>query len=176
MIDPKTALRRKKRNNNIEYIFLCPDCGNEITRRLDFLKTNDTVGKCLTCANKNNWWTTQLRPYEHILSFLKSAHKNDGVSIDLTYEDILHFVTQKHCEYCSKELIWIARQTKKSSGATNLDRKDSKQNYSRENLVPCCWECNRIKGNVYTYDEMKIIGRFFKQLREAGIMSARSRL
>jgi len=173
VIDPKTALRVEERGKNREYVFLCLDCGKEITRRSDFLKTNDAPGKCRACANKNNWWTVQLRPYEHILTCLRGTCKDRGIKVDLSYEDLLYFVSQKTCEYCNKELIWIERQTKRTSGATNLDRKESDRGYSRNNCVPCCWECNRIKGNVYTYQEMKIIGLLFKQLREAGSISSR---
>jgi hypothetical protein len=99
--------------------------------------------------------------------------KDRGVKVDLSYEDLLHFVSKKTCEYCDKELVWVERQTKKTSGATNLDRKESDREYSKDNCVSCCWECNRIKGNVYTFDEMKIIGALFKQLRETGVISSR---
>lgn len=166
VIDPKTALRVERRGNNIEYVFPCADCSKEITRRLDFLKANDAVGLCRACANKDNWWKTRLRPYEYILTNLRCQHRYSGVLVELSYEDLLFFIGHSQCTYCEKTLVWLERQTKKSGGSTNLDRKDSRLGYSKSNCVACCWECNRIKGNVYTYEEMRVIGRFLKSFRE----------
>ena len=48
-------------------------------------------------------------------------------------------------------LLWIG-----------VDRKDSELGYEEDNLVPCCFVCNQIKGNRFNEIEMQYIGRAIK--------------
>lgn len=38
-----------------------------------------------------------------------------------------------------------------------IDRKENDRGYVEDNVVPCCFNCNRIKGSFFSSDEMKFI-------------------
>jgi 5-methylcytosine-specific restriction endonuclease McrA len=38
-----------------------------------------------------------------------------------------------------------------------IDRKDNAKGYEPDNVVACCFNCNRIKGSFFSADEMKFI-------------------
>ena len=50
------------------------------------------------------------------------------------------------CHYCNYQL----GQQSNSSG---LDRLDSSKGYIKDNVVSCCYKCNRIKNNFLTEEE-----------------------
>ena len=47
-------------------------------------------------------------------------------------------------------------------GGLTIDRTDSTKGYDKDNLVLACMRCNRIKSNIFTYDEMVIIGKMLR--------------
>lgn len=47
-----------------------------------------------------------------------------------------------------------------------LDQKVPGAGYTKNNAVPCCWECNRIKSNKYTFEEMKKLGRTLSTIKK----------
>lgn len=56
------------------------------------------------------------------------------------------------CEYC---------------GGTDMigaDRIDNTKGHSIDNIVPCCYRCNVIKNTFFTKEEMKLIGKFCKDI------------
>jgi hypothetical protein len=62
--------------------------------------------------------------------------------------------------------VWSPYQVPGASTAYNLDRKDSSLSYTRENCVVACASCNRVKSNVFTYKEMKMLGESLRKIRE----------
>ena len=44
-----------------------------------------------------------------------------------------------------------------------IDRKDNSKGYEINNICLACMRCNRIKSNIFTYEEMKIIGEMLKR-------------
>jgi hypothetical protein len=71
---------------------------------------------------------------------------------EISVEDF-HRLTSSDCHYCGKPPMQISR-TYKYNG---LDRKNSQKGYQLENVVPCCKECNFIKGRELTYDEAVVV-------------------
>jgi hypothetical protein len=60
--------------------------------------------------------------------------KSRGLTFDLTLEQFETF-WNKPCSYCGSAILTIG-----------LDRIDNKVGYILDNLVSCCWPCNRLKG------------------------------
>ena len=77
---------------------------------------------------------------------LKRATKDKKLSTDITFEYYSKLMDGALCEYCSGEL---------NPTGHCLDRKDSSQGYTKENVVVCCITCNRIKNAYLTHEEMK---------------------
>lgn len=129
------------------FIFKCIECDNFIKAQSTQLKTHS--GKCKSCTQKN-------KPYEHILNELIYSCKNKQF-INLNYDDFINIIKNNHCHYCNRELIFNKYTRNENleyvSRAYQLDRKNNLEGYTVENVVPCCWNCNRMKSNIYTYEE-----------------------
>lgn len=141
------------------YKFKCLDCSNIISAQHSHLKTHS--GKCRRCSQLGE-------PYAHIYNELKN-HKNKKCSIDITFEEFIELISTEECHYCNTNLIFNKHSkiyNKNLSRAYQLDRKDNKLGYSKDNLVPCCWECNRLKSDIYSYEEFILIAESLKKVQK----------
>jgi hypothetical protein len=68
------------------------------------------------------------------------------------YEKLL----EKGCSYCGRSL--------KHETGIGLDRLNNNKGYTKSNVVPCCGICNQAKSDVFTYKEMKKIGKVIKNI------------
>jgi len=89
-------------------------------------------------------------------SALKRAAKDAGLGFNITKEQHTIFL-QQVCSYCSKALNPLGHA---------LDRKDPSKGYLVENVVPCCADCNSVKSDVLTYEEMKAAMKAVLKVRE----------
>jgi len=81
--------------------------------------------------------------------------KKNGVRFEITKEDF-GLLTKMGCFYCGSAPS-RKRCKSKHSGAylyNGLDRIDPNMGYTMDNVVPCCWECNKLKSNK-TLQEFK---------------------
>lgn len=73
-----------------------------------------------------------------------SAYKKDakqrGINFELTFEQFMTFWKQP-CVYSGHPIETIG-----------IDRIDSTQGYTINNVVPCCWICNRMKNGLSVAD------------------------
>jgi hypothetical protein len=76
----------------------------------------------------------------------------------LTEEQFLG-LNSADCCYCG-----LPNTTVVGSG---LDRVDPKGDYTIENVVSCCADCNRMKFNIFTLEEMLIIGKAIREVKLA---------
>lgn len=79
----------------------------------------------------------------------KSGAKYRGIDFDLSLPELAAIVSQP-CHYCGAHPFASVRGVK--GFYTGIDRKDRKQGYTVDNVVPCCWPCNRFKGTL-SYSE-----------------------
>jgi hypothetical protein len=77
-----------------------------------------------------------------------------GLEFSLTYDDVKELI-EGECEYCG------------SMCRIEIDRKDPKLGYTKDNTCSACRRCNTLKNNVATYDEMKSIALALRW-RDAG--------
>jgi hypothetical protein len=103
----------------------------------------------------------KLRPYESAFNtFLLNAKRRE-LDTDITYEHFLTFVETTECIYCGATVEWPAYNVRKHQGH-NLDRKDSSKGYLLNNTVVCCWPCNNMKGNHFTFAQFMEIGKLLR--------------
>lgn len=86
----------------------------------------------------------------------RTAKKHKRV-LRISLEQFAWLMTQR-CYYCASAL--------RAQGYC-LDRKNNAKGYTLENVVPCCWECNRIRGAALTMDETKIVIKALKKYRRS---------
>lgn len=68
-----------------------------------------------------------------------------GIVATLTLEQYAQVIAVGICFYCSRPLPEFGH---------GVDRKDNSSGYTPENSLPCCAECNEIKRDKLTFDEM----------------------
>lgn len=137
--------------------FDCSECGVDIKAQTNQLLRHS--GKCCSCSQKGI-------PYLHIYNELKN-HGNKNVEFTLTFDELLETIKISECHYCNNELNYNKHSRVNgipSSRAYQLDRKNNLKGYTISNVVPCCWECNRLKSDRFTYDEFLLISPILKQI------------
>ena len=154
-----------------QLLWLCQcECGNTI----QMLKTSLKRSPCASCgcATGDIIRAQHLKPsysYAYNVLLNRAKHKNDGGKTDITYEKYLEF-TNKVCTYCGDKINWQPHITYKQKRLANyahwLDRKDNTKGYYLDNVVVCCGLCNYTKGRLYTHDEMLILGKSIKIIKD----------
>ena len=143
------------------YVFRCRSCPAEIRSRRAYRAKHS--GLCVPCSNRRSLPAAQearrLRPYESVWNYLKSQDPQ----CDLTYEAFLVFTEQAKCHYCAGPLAW---EPFGKATTFNLDRKDNARGHVEGNLVVCCGDCNKTKGDRFTYAEFVRLAPVLKAIRE----------
>lgn len=133
-------------------IFLCPDCNTEFAVIANNAKRKKT-NKCNQCSKKVIGSNTRKLPFEGLYNIISKKSIKYGEVFK--YEEFLKFTSLPECIYCGKNVKWRPHRNKQSA-AINLDRKDSNRGYTTDNCVVCCGECNLVKNNILTHDEMLV--------------------
>ena len=68
--------------------------------------------------------------------------KNRGRPFALSISDWCH-ITDQPCTYCGLS-------------STGADRIDNSLGYTLDNILPACGECNRVRGDFFSVEEMKL--------------------
>jgi hypothetical protein len=80
----------------------------------------------------------------------------DENNIPLNYVDIDYIVTHifgSSCTYCG------------DNKRVGCDRIDNTKSHTKDNCVPCCRGCNTTRNNVYTHEEMKLLGETISKIK-----------
>jgi len=162
MLLKENAIRKERvysgKNRYYNFIFECSGCGKELNVQSSSLKTHS--GKCRRCSQIGE-------PYGHIYNELKS-HKKFTVDVDITFDEFLDIVKNKECHYCGDEIEYYEHTRnwgKPNSRAHHLDRKNNNLGYTKDNVVTCCWECNRLKSDRFTYEEFIQLSPILKKIQ-----------
>lgn len=143
------------------FTFECYECGADIKAQTVQLKTHS--GKYRKCSQRG-------RPYEHVFNELLRTTKREGkyTKVSITYEEFIEIISVSKCHYCSKDLIFNMYNRNYNgehvSRAYQLDRKNNDLGYTNDNVVPCCFNCNRMKSNVYSYEEFMKLSPILKEI------------
>ena len=73
-------------------------------------------------------------------------------SCTLTFDEYKKIVASGRCYYNPEHKL--------PAGGHGLDRINNNKGYTKSNVVPCCYQCNRIRSNIYTHKDFKIIAPF----------------
>ena len=150
------VIKMTSKNKMGGLMWLCRcDCGKE--KNINGSNLKQRLSKNCGCKRIG-------QPYKHLYNKLKeiaSRLKRDENFI--TFEDFLEFIKIQNCHYCNKEIFWSSSYKDKSK-PYNIDRKDNRLGYSKENCVVCCWDCNFIKGRFFSYEEMVELGPVIKKI------------
>ena len=163
MLLKENSIRKEKivkgNNRYYNFIFKCVGCGLEINVQSSSLKTHS--GKCRRCSQIGT-------PYAHIYNELKNKRGHKDKIFELTFEEFLEIIKSRECHYCNDEISYHEHTRdwgKLNSRAHQLDRKNNDLGYTKENVVTCCWECNRLKSDRFTYEEFLQLSPILKKIQ-----------
>lgn len=89
-----------------------------------------------------------------IASYNNTDKKKGFSKGDLEIDWFIENIFNKNCSYCGHN---------QRMGA---DRVNNNENHSKKNTVPCCYECNVARNNIFSHQEMKIIGSAIAKVRK----------
>lgn len=151
----------------VDTIKQCNKCGEkDLTRFTRVKKGSDKLHSCCKkCdAQARNMWlkTDNGRKYRRVYSYTvlryghsKNKAKAKGIEWSITKAEF-NILRDKPCAYCGANIV---------TTGSGLDRINSDLGYILNNVVPCCYLCNTIKWNYWTYSEMLEIGRLTSILK-----------
>ena len=82
-----------------------------------------------------------------IITRMKRAAKSRGYQWQLTKEQV-RTLTKQHCHYCGVAPLQRGDFQDQFNGEylyNGIDRVDNSRGYTTDNVVPCCFRCNRAK-------------------------------
>jgi uncharacterized protein with PIN domain len=143
----------------------CKTCGEELV-----IDKNWTIKKKISSHYDCNFCDNERRKKFGIVSkdrlrytrskkgkylYARARAKQRGVVWSLTKEEYIRLV-ENNCHYCGD----ILRET-----GVGLDQIVPTKGYTTNNVVPCCKECNVVKSDYFTYEEMVEIGKLLKDIK-----------
>lgn len=106
-------------------------------------------------ANMDKYLARERQPGKRFKNLVRHA-KARGKECSVTLDEYINLVSMP-CYYCNKSL--------ELELGVSLDRADNSVGYVTENVLPCCGDCNRVKSDVLTVEEMKAAMATVKQVR-----------
>ena len=147
---------KKERRNGHHTVYTCKCRNNECINEITVIGAHQ--GYCKECKINRQ----KKRPYETIYNvFLKSIKTND-ITTNLVYEEFFKLASIKECHYC--QAATIRSEFKKGNYLSGymIDRKDNALPYTFDNCVSCCWYCNNLKSDRFSYEEFVKLRQFIK--------------
>lgn len=141
------------------YRFRC-DCGTELVAR-PYQIRGKADPKCKKCVDIDRRGKPNMKnrigPLERTINdqwntFRKNARNKAPTFI--SKEEWLDLALSD-CVYCGAKPSNVRKAAASHSEDfhyNGVDRIDSDQGYSKDNCQPCCWVCNRMKGNMTEED------------------------
>jgi hypothetical protein len=153
------------------------DCGVERIIQTQTLRKQKSSGYgscgCWRKERNREERNKRTKPYSFYLNRMRASARPRGVSCNLTYEELLRLIPENGCgccHYCGDSLIWMKYDMGKKNphrkSGHNFDRKDNNLGYEESNLVHCCGNCNRTRGDRFSYDEFMEIAIVIRAIRE----------
>jgi hypothetical protein len=125
------------------------------------------VEGCLNKPNPKGWCRKhRARELNQRYNTTKQNAKTRGIPFKLSTEEFEGLVKGKTCHYCHGEL---------ALAGGSLDRKNNRLGYTRANCVPCCTNCNMLKGHLLSYEETKIVVDILRKIRKLDLVWSKQR-
>lgn len=129
---------------------------------------NGKESRCKECSAKaTHKWFKSIKGQiyyqlpKSIYRYLKSRAKQRKLSFNLSCQEFITWYNNelKICVYCKRTAQEAIKDYNGYHTRLSIDRKDNNKGYQLDNIVLCCYNCNVIKGNRYTYEEMQQIAK-----------------
>ena len=89
-----------------------------------------------------------------MISSYKHKDRKMGVTVcDIDIDWMISNILKQKCVYCGD----IRR--------VGCDRVDNSKGHTKDNVVPCCYECNTMRNNLFSFEEMKLLGEVVSKIK-----------
>jgi len=147
--------------NNIDiFNCICLNCNKTfINEKYSSWRQNYCSENCKG-AHRTKLETRKIKEQQDLKAYISSKIKMyKKEPYNLKTEDVIEKCKNNKCYYC--EINLILRRNKCSPDTLTIDAMEPKKGHIIENIVPCCWFCNRMKNN-YNYDDWIKLLNFLK--------------
>lgn len=104
---------------------------------------------------KNHTETNIRSKASKMISSYKHHDYKNGVEIcDIDIDWMIDNILLRQCYYCEDSL------------RVGCDRIDNSRGHIKTNVVPCCIECNTVRNDNFSVDEMRILGKTIKYIKD----------
>lgn len=98
------------------------------------------------------------------LDYKEGATKRN-LNFEISLVEFQEMITQD-CFYCgkppSRDIKNRVTHPRVNFKYTGIDRVNNKKGYTKQNTVPCCWECNKFKGSMNGKEFLSLIEKIYK--------------
>ncbi len=101
--------------------------------------------------------TQTIRTLPHRFNSSRSKAKGRELSWSIDFENY-ELLQQSGCFYCSENLL--------NKTSVGLDRINNDLGYDLMNVLPCCGDCNKVRQDKLTVNEMTEVRQLLKYLRD----------
>lgn len=149
LLTEENFVRDKSRKGGLSYD--CKQCHRERKkgrdRRAERWSNLSPEGKAKVRSRQKKYWKT---PKGRAIGLLNAYKKID------------------ECDFSTDEMVIFLKQPCVHCGTTDaprgLDRIDNSRGHTKDNVAPSCAPCNFARGNRFSFDEMKIIGKAIREV------------
>jgi len=140
----------------------CLRCGDVVVRRGSDLKKIQSCG----CLRRK---APGVSGFNRLLRMYKANARNKKREFSLTKEEF-RTLTKQDCHYCGAPPAGVCGDTRRNNLShssyvyNGIDRKDSSKGYTKENCLPCCGTCNRMKMELSYDDFLNVVRKINKNL------------
>ena len=127
------------------YQHRCREC-QSITRKQSYDNNREKELK----TDRKYYWNNRER---YLINMYKRYDKNKNKENDLTVEWFKENISSKPCLYCGDT---------ENIGA---DRIDNTKGHTKDNVVPCCTICNKVRSDHFTVSEMLRLGKVIREIK-----------
>lgn len=146
----RNTVLNKKHDSGKTFYFVQCDCGDTRWVRSDILKKNKWG--CKKCALQ---YGRKKFGEEHSINgawkSLRNNARNRNIEISISKNEFIK-IAKMNCFYCGeepKEKIYYDQPSwSKPAKLNGIDRVNNNQGYTIDNVVACCYICNRGKMNL----------------------------
>jgi len=168
-----TALRRisdlftKIKPVDVEWEFMCA-CGIKEIIRVGRVQLNsrDTKIQCAKCGHRGAGKKRQLPNHmseinKAVYRYTQRSLKEGNKKVSLTRDDFI-FLFKQPCFYCGVEYF----EDEDILRRNGVDRIDNTKGYHKDNTVPCCFMCNKMKHSTDQQLFLEHVEKIYKHMEE----------
>lgn len=150
----------RDKNRLYGFSYQCHPCARSKPKR-----ARPTRYRKLTAEGRAAFYARQLRYAKgrgwanHKVSQYRGTDRRRGFTNDIDAAWFRENIQKKACHYCG--------ENQERCGA---DRIANTAGHAKNNVVPCCHDCNTSRMNRFSYAEMLILGKAIKEIKQLRVL------